>query len=179
MSFLSSRLAQFSRLHLLTAALGCLAIAALVGTAIPQNAQAQGLDFGLTLNVSEVKVYNTGVPIASVAVGDSLIADARPDSPTSLFIFGRSQGTTSILLLDKDGNLINDLIVNVTQSRGSVLSLYRGSDRSSFNCSPDCQPTARLGDSSESYNEALQQIQALSNARGESTEAKITTQPRP
>jgi pilus assembly protein CpaC len=63
-------------------------------------------------------------PVASIFAADPDIIEVRPASPTSLFVFGKKLGLTTIVATDANGNTVADYTVTVNNSNyeGSVLN---------------------------------------------------------
>ena len=68
------------------------------------------------LEVGGGRVVALSAPVANVFVADPKIADARPASPTSLFIFGVRAGRTLVAALDAAGHPVAVISVSVRQS---------------------------------------------------------------
>ena len=63
-----------------------------------------------------------------------------------LVITGKSFGITNVIALDANRNVIQDQRVLVKRDEGKVVNLHRGTDRQSYNCTPQCNPSIVIGD---------------------------------
>ncbi len=68
---------------------------------------------GLLLSAGAGRVVQTTRPIASVFAADPRVAEVRPASPTSLFVFGVAPGRTTVAALDADGGVVTQHEVTV------------------------------------------------------------------
>jgi pilus assembly protein CpaC len=71
----------------------------------PQAVQAAG-DHSLMLEMGSGKVIHTGRPIANLFAADPKVAEVRPASPTSVFVFGVATGRTTVAAFDEAGDMI-------------------------------------------------------------------------
>ena len=63
-----------------------------------------------------------------------------------LVITGKTFGITNIIALDADRNVIQDQRVLVKRDEVKVVNLQRGTQRQSYNCTPQCNPSITIGD---------------------------------
>lgn len=82
----------------------------------------------------------------TVIVGNPAIADVAIMNAQTVVLTGKSFGTTNLIVLDEDGDVITEELVTVGSS-DLVVTVYRRSIRETYSCSPICQPTLSLGDS--------------------------------
>ena len=64
-------------------------------------------------------------PAPNVFVADPKVAEVRPASPTSLFVFGVGAGRTTVAALDADGHLVAQYDVTVAALRASARARRR------------------------------------------------------
>ena len=93
-------------------------------------------------------------PAAEIIVGNPSIADVAVQSGNLLVVTGKTFGITNIIALDADRNVIQDQRVLVKRDEGKVVNLQRGTDRQSYNCTPQCNPSITIGDE-QKYFEAI------------------------
>ena len=63
-----------------------------------------------------------------------------------LVVTGKTFGITNIIALDADRNVIQDQRVLVKRDEVKVVNLQRGTQRQSYNCTPQCNPSITVGD---------------------------------
>ncbi len=93
------------------------------GTGVASNGR-----MALTLNVGAGRVVTLAQPATSLFVADPKVAEVRPASPTSLFLFGITPGRTTVAALGEGGLPVAqiDLIVRPSSyGSGEVAGLVR------------------------------------------------------
>jgi Flp pilus assembly secretin CpaC len=85
-------------------------------------------------------------PAAEIIVGNPAIADITVQSSNLLVVTGKTFGITNIIALDADRNVIQDQRVLVRRDEAKVVNLQRGTQRQSYNCTPQCNPSITIGD---------------------------------
>jgi pilus assembly protein CpaC len=70
----------------------------------------------MTLEAGSGRVFQTAQPIANLFAADPKIAEARPASPTSVFVFGVAPGRTTIAAMDQAGHVLAQYQVTVRAS---------------------------------------------------------------
>jgi pilus assembly protein CpaC len=118
--------------------------ALLIGMPVAAVAQAQagaqvaaataGERSSLVLESGTGRVLTLRAPAANVFVADPKVAEVRPASAASLFVFGVSAGRTTVAALDNDGHAIAQYDVTVqpsafgaTQTQSMIARLVPGS----------------------------------------------------
>lgn len=129
-------------------------IAALLASGLASTAFAAPLQ--VPINHS-VRLGLSGAA-ASVVVGNPSIADVTVVDSRTLFLSGKSFGTTDVVVVDALGRTIYNADVVVSPpSRGHV-AVYRGgeksADRTDMACSPRCQVDAKAGEMQSSGSAA-------------------------
>jgi Pilus formation protein N terminal region len=117
----------------------------------------------LTVSVDQAQVLKLPERIATIVIGNPLIADAALQSGGVLVITGKSYGSTNLLVLDRNGRVVMDKTVQVLGvSGGELVVVYRGIERESYSCTPDCERRITLGDSPTYFNATLAETGARS-----------------
>jgi len=62
------------------------------------------------------KIIKLPHPVASIFAADPNVVEVHPASPTSIFVFGKDIGATSIVATDANGNTVAQFSVNVAPS---------------------------------------------------------------
>jgi Flp pilus assembly secretin CpaC len=89
---------------------------------------------------------------SEVIIGNPSIADVAIQGGNLLVVTGKSFGVTNIIALDAQRNVIQDQRVVVDHDDLRTLSLYKGTKRESYTCTPDCSPTITVGDGIEYFD---------------------------
>jgi Flp pilus assembly secretin CpaC len=84
---------------------------------------------GLNLNWREARVVKLAKPATSIVVGDPTVADVTLDTPDTMIIFGKTPGSTNLLVLSGTQELLLDwpIVVSPVSARHvSVLNATAG-----------------------------------------------------
>jgi hypothetical protein len=119
---------------------------------------ASALDASLDVTVDRASVIRAPDNVATVIIGNPLIADATTQKNGVMVITGKSFGSTNIMLLDGTGALLSETVVNVRRAADGVVVVQRGPKRESFSCNPRCEPSLAIGDNPEYFGQTAGQI---------------------
>src|SRR5262249_10667014 len=115
---------------------------ALLGTLLlaPQAAPttAAAADIGVVLD--HARLIRLPERVATIVVGNPLIADAAVQSGGLMVVTGKGYGTTNIIALDRSGAVLMEKTIEVVGPREELTVVYRGSVRETYSCSPACEP---------------------------------------
>lgn len=100
----------------------------------------------VTVLVDNAKVIRLPERTQTIIVGNPFIAEVTPQKNGVLVLTGKSFGSTNLIALDATGTLIAETTIRVEASREATITVQRGLDRESLSCTPNCQPSAQLGD---------------------------------
>jgi hypothetical protein len=98
---------------------------------------------------------------ATLVVGNPLIADISVQAGGVLVLTGKSFGTTNLIALDRNGALLMEHPVQVHGPRDSVVAVYRGVERETYSCTPECNRRIMLGDSATAFTANMNQYTSL------------------
>jgi len=91
-------------------------------------------------------------PAAEIIIGNPTIADISVQSGNLLVITGKTFGITNIIALDADRNVIQDQRVLVKRDESKTVNLQRGTQRQTYNCTPQCNPSITIGDEQKFFD---------------------------
>jgi Flp pilus assembly secretin CpaC len=112
----------------------------------------------LTVTVDEARVMKLPARVATIVIGNPLIADATLQNGGILVVTGKGFGSTNLLALDSAGKVVMDRTVQVLGPASSdIVVVYKGVERESYSCAPDCERRITLGDSPAYFNAILSQ----------------------
>lgn len=141
------------------------AVAGLVG--MPAHADT------LTINVDQAQIMHLPDRIATIVIGNPLIADATLQSGGVLVITGKGYGATNLVALDRAGRIVMNKSVQVVGAgTDDMVVVYKGIERETLSCAPDCEHRITLGNSPAYFNATLTQSGARNG------QAQSATQPR-
>lgn len=122
-----------------------------------QTSIVMAQDGPVMVTVDRAKIFRIDDGASAVIVGNPFIADVSMFDDNTVVITGKSYGSTNLVILDKDSKPIVDEVITVRAADDDVVAVYRKAVRSSMSCSPNCEPTVRLGDGVEAFNEVAEQ----------------------
>ena len=112
----------------------------------------------VTVNVDQARVMKLPERVATIIIGNPLIADAALQSGGILVLTAKGYGATNMLALDRSGRVVMDKTVQVLgPSGGDLVVVYKGVERESYSCAPECERRITLGDSAPYFNATLSQ----------------------
>jgi Flp pilus assembly secretin CpaC len=91
-------------------------------------------------------------PAAEVIIGNPSVADVNIQGGNLLVVTGKTFGVTNIIALDAQRNVIQDQRVLVQRDDARTVSLYKGTMRESYTCTPSCSPTITIGDETKFFD---------------------------
>jgi Flp pilus assembly secretin CpaC len=103
--------------------------------------------------VDHARVIRLPEKTATVIVGNPIVADVSVQKNGVLVVTGKSFGVTNLIALDSSGAMLAESHISVRAATDSIMTVHRGLDRESYSCTPHCQPSIQLGDSSKYFGE--------------------------
>lgn len=150
------------RLTRLAAALAALALPApallALGGAAPALAAMGASGEPLKVELDQARVLKIDRPAETVIIGNPAIVDVTVHDAETLVLTGRSYGITNLVILDAQGATVVDEAVIVHGSEEGTVRIYRQSQRATFSCAPECEPTMTVGDTPEAFGLAADQF---------------------
>jgi Flp pilus assembly secretin CpaC len=124
----------------------------------------------VTVVLDQAKVMKLPERVATVIVGNPLIADVSVQSGGLMVLTGKAYGSTNLLVLDRSGAVLLEHDVKVDGPQDALV-VYRGLERETYSCTPDCERRITLGDSQTFFNATLSQSGSRS---GQAAGAAVT-----
>jgi hypothetical protein len=110
----------------------------------------------LTINVDQAQIMQLPEKIATIVIGNPLIADATLQSGGILVVTGKGYGATNLLALDRTGRVVMSKDIQVVSAGGEdLVTVFKGVERESYSCAPNCERRITLGDSPGFFNATL------------------------
>jgi Flp pilus assembly secretin CpaC len=81
-------------------------------------------------------------PARDVVVGNPAVADVNLLDSRNIVILGKGYGTTSILVVDKEGRTIADHQIVVSSPDAGAVSMFRGALMQTYTCDSRCEQSA-------------------------------------
>jgi Flp pilus assembly secretin CpaC len=107
------------------------------------------------VSLDEAKLLKLPERVATIVVGNPLIADISLQPSGLMVITGKGYGMTNIIVMDRSGSVLMEKFVEVRGPTGNVVVMYRGIERETYSCTPMCERRITLGDSSTYFDATL------------------------
>ncbi len=120
---------------------------------------AHAAEFQVELNHS--RALHLASPVATVMVGNPAIADVSVHGEQLLYVLARSYGRTDLIALDAAGKQIAQFEIDVVAPKSSAVTLMRGTEQLTYNCTPRCEPVVNPSDSKDVFETAVKQATAV------------------
>ena len=85
--------------------------------------------------------------VSSIVIGNPLIADVAVQSGGLVVVTGKGYGATNLIVLDRAGTVLMERQVVVRGATDHTMTVYRGAERETHSCTPNCERRITLGDS--------------------------------
>jgi Flp pilus assembly secretin CpaC len=109
-------------------------------------ASAQAGGQVLTVEVDESQILQLPKAPGAIIVGNPSVADVSIQGQ-KIFVHGRGFGQTNLTILDLEGNQMANFSLVGVHSQPATISVYRGLERYSYSCMPNCEAQVQVGDS--------------------------------
>jgi hypothetical protein len=129
----------------------------------PMAAVAEPSINAISVNVDQARLVKLPARVATIVVGNPLIADVALQSGGVLVVTGKGYGATNFIAMDRAGEVLVDRQIQVEGPTDQLITVYRGVDRESYSCMPMCQRRVTLGDGDNYFKSAITQAGNLSN----------------
>lgn len=137
-----------------------LGVAALVcaGFAVPGlTVSAVVAQETINIIVDEAKLAKLPERAVTLVVGNPLVADVSIQPGGIMVITGKGFGSTNVVALDRSGTVVMDRVVEVMAPE-RLVTVYRGVQRETYSCAPDCQRRVMMGDADTYFGQTLGQV---------------------
>ena len=119
----------------------------------------------ISVPLDEVRVVAFSQPIATVYVGNPMIADVSVIDSRHAFVLGKGFGATNIVALNADGKQVVNDSVTVFGHTGSTVILHRGTAQATLTCTGSrCESAPTPGDDKDSFAQRMEQMNAHQDA---------------
>lgn len=124
--------------------------------------------------LDQAKVARLPDRVTTLVVGNPLIADVTLQRGGVIVITGKGYGVTNMIALDASGAVLREEFIEVRGVREDVIVVYRGINRETYSCTPNCDRRLTLGDGADFFNQTLSE----SKDRSSSAQGAGAQQPR-
>jgi hypothetical protein len=137
----------------------------------PLAATAGSLVDAIAVNVDQAKLVKLPTRVATIVVGNPLIADVTLQNGGIVVVTGKGYGATNFIAMDRTGEILVDRVIQVEGPTDQLVTVYRGVERETYSCMPICQRRVTLGDGDTFFKSAMDQAGNLSTQAGGSAAA--------
>jgi hypothetical protein len=137
-------------------------------------AQGARADEPVTVSVDHAVLIKIPDKVATLVIGNPLIADVSVQPGNTLVLTGKGYGATNLVALDREGNVVMERSVQVDGPRDKTVVVFRGVNRETYSCLPKCERRITLGDWKDYFNDTL----AQSGQRNAQAQGSAQQQPR-
>lgn len=106
--------------------------------------------------LDQAKLLRLPDRVSTIIIGNPSIADGTLQSGGLLVVTGKGYGTTNLMVLDSKGSVIAEHTITVSAPASGV-TVFRGADRETLSCAPNCQRTLVPGDASAVFDSVVLQ----------------------
>lgn len=121
----------------------------------------------LIVVLDQARIVKMPDHVATIVVGNPLIADISVQAGGLMVITGKGYGVTNLLALDRAGKVLMSEAVQV-QGPPDAVVVYRGIHRESYSCTPFCDRRITLGDTPEFFDATIGQT-GIRNQRAQAS----------
>jgi hypothetical protein len=111
----------------------------------------------IKVRIDQASITKMPERVSTVVIGNPLIADVTVQPGGLLVVTGKGYGTTNLIALDRAGAVLVEHQIEVISPQEHVVVVYRGLNRESYSCEPQCEPRITLGDSAQFFDPTLAQ----------------------
>src|SRR5476651_661252 len=130
---------------------------------VPATAFAASTGEPIAVNVDQAKLIRLPDRVATIVVGNPLIADVTLQTGGIIVVTGKGYGATNFIAMDRSGEVLVDRVIQVEGPTDQLVTIYRGVERESYSCMPICQRRVTLGDGEGYLKATMDQAGTLSN----------------
>lgn len=120
-------------------------------------APAHGAEPQITVHLDQAKILRLPDRTATLVIGNPLIADVAVQPGGVVVVTGKSYGVTNLIALDRDGRTLTENSIQVEGAKDTIVVVYRGIDRESYSCTPNCERRITLGDTPAYFTATMEQ----------------------
>jgi Flp pilus assembly secretin CpaC len=129
----------------------------------PAAAIAEPTADTVAVNVDQAKLVKLPARVATIVVGNPMIADVTLQSGGVVVVTGKGYGATNFIAMDRSGAVLVDRVIQVEGPTDRLVTVYRGVERESYSCMPICQRRVTLGDGETYFKSTIDQAGSLNS----------------
>ncbi len=114
--------------------------------------------------VDQAKIIKLPEKVATIVVGNPLIADVTLQPGGMVVVTGKGYGSTNMIAMDRAGGVLADRSIQVEGPSDKLVTVFRGVERESYSCTPTCQRRVTLGDGQAYFTQIMGQTGSLNGS---------------
>lgn len=127
----------------------------------------------IDITLDQASIMRLPDKVSTIVVGNPMIADVAVQSGGLVVVTGKGFGSTNLLALDRTGAVLMERNIVVSGPNGRTVQVFRGVQRETYSCTPDCERRITLGDSADYFTATLGQSDTRNgSAQGGAAAAK-------
>jgi len=111
----------------------------------------------LTVVLDQARVIRIPERTSTVVIGNPLIADISVQTGGMAVVTAKGYGITNFIAMDQGGNVLLEQAIEVHGPTDRVVTVYRGIERETYSCTPNCDRRITLGDTPAYFDATLLQ----------------------
>jgi hypothetical protein len=131
--------------------------AAIVATALISSGPVPAGE-PIAVNLDQARILKLPDRAATVVIGNPLIADVAMQPGGIAVVTGKGYGSTNFVVMDRAGAILAEKSLEVRGPSDRIVVVYRGAERETYSCTPECARRMTLGDRPEYFDKTLAQI---------------------
>ena len=129
-------------------------VASCLALALAPNA-VTAEEFSVILD--QAKIMRLPDKVATIVIGNPLVADGTLQAGGMLVVTGKGYGTTNLIALDPRGAVLAEYTLKVTAPKDGTVTVWRGVQRETWSCADQCERAVVLGDTNDYFSAAMTQ----------------------
>jgi len=114
-----------------------------------------------TVHIDQAQILKLPERVATLVIGNPLIADAVVQPGGIVVVTAKSYGATNLVALDRTGNALMERSIQVVGPNDKTVVVYRGVTRETYSCVENCEQRITVGDMPTYFTGNLTQVGTL------------------
>ena len=118
----------------------------------------------LQILLDQASILRLPEKVSTIVIGNPMIADVTVQAGGLVVVTGKGFGETNMIALDRGGAVLTQREIIVNGPSGQTVQLFRGTQRETYSCTPNCERRITLGDSADYFTAIAGQAEARNGA---------------
>ena len=112
----------------------------------------------IRVRVDQAAIARLPAHVATIVIGNPMIADVTVQPGGLMVITGKGYGSTNMIALDRTGTVLTERNIEVLGTKDATVVVYRGVNRETYSCAPECEARVTLGDTPAFFDGTMSQV---------------------